>query len=80
MVFNATFNNISVTFLRSVLLVEETRVSGDQRFPGACNRWIKAAFNSNATALWRPSWRDSATAGHNFGRGPLTIPSKFGSN
>jgi hypothetical protein len=32
--------------------------------------WIKAAFNNNATALWRPSWWDSATAGHNFGRGP----------
>jgi hypothetical protein len=32
--------------------------------------WIKAAFNNNATALWRPSWWESATAGHNFGRGP----------
>jgi hypothetical protein len=32
--------------------------------------WIKAAFNNNATALWRPSWRESTTAGHHFGRGP----------
>ena len=32
--------------------------------------WIKAAFNNNATALSWPSWRESATAGHNFGRGP----------
>jgi hypothetical protein len=32
--------------------------------------WIKAAFNNNATALWRPSWWESATAGHNFGREP----------
>ena len=32
--------------------------------------WIKAAFNNNATALWWPSWWKSATAGHNFGRGP----------
>jgi hypothetical protein len=32
--------------------------------------WIKAAFNNNATALWRPSWLESMTAGHNFGRGP----------
>jgi hypothetical protein len=32
--------------------------------------WIKAAFNNNATALWRPSWWESATAGHKFGRGP----------
>jgi hypothetical protein len=29
MVFNATFNNISVISLRSVLLVEETGVSGE---------------------------------------------------
>jgi hypothetical protein len=28
--------------------------------------WIKAAFNNNATALWWPSWRESATAGHHF--------------
>jgi hypothetical protein len=32
--------------------------------------WIKAAFNNNATALWWPSWWESATAGHHFGRGP----------
>jgi hypothetical protein len=32
--------------------------------------WIKAAFNNNATALWRPSWWESTTAGHNFGKGP----------
>ena len=29
MVFNITFNNISVTAWRSVLLMEETRVSGE---------------------------------------------------
>jgi hypothetical protein len=29
MVYNATINNISVTFWRSVLLVEETRVPGE---------------------------------------------------
>ena len=29
MVFNATFNNISVILCRSVLLVEETRVHGE---------------------------------------------------
>jgi hypothetical protein len=29
MVFNANFNNISVTTWRSVLLVEETRVPGE---------------------------------------------------
>jgi hypothetical protein len=41
----------------------------------------KAAFNNNATALWWPSWWESATAGHNFGRGPSNDYSiKFGSN
>jgi hypothetical protein len=30
MVFNATFNNISVISWRSVLLVEETRVPGEK--------------------------------------------------
>jgi hypothetical protein len=29
MVFNATFNNISVIWWQSVLLMEETRVSGE---------------------------------------------------
>ena len=33
MVFNATFNNISVTSSRSVLLVEETGVPGANRRP-----------------------------------------------
>ena len=33
MVFNATFNNISVILLRSVLLVEETRVPGENNRP-----------------------------------------------
>ena len=32
--------------------------------------WIKAAFNNNTTALWWPSWWESVTARHNFGRGP----------
>jgi hypothetical protein len=35
MVFNATFNNISVTSLRSVLLVEETGVPGENHRPAA---------------------------------------------
>ena len=33
MVFNATFNNISVVSLRSVLLVEETGVPGESHRP-----------------------------------------------
>jgi len=33
MVFNATFKNISVILWRSVLLVEETRVPGENHRP-----------------------------------------------
>ena len=36
MVFNATFNNISVILWRTVLLVEETRVPGENHLPVAC--------------------------------------------
>jgi len=35
MVFNATFNNISVISWRSVLLVEETGVHGENHRPAA---------------------------------------------
>ena len=37
MVFNATFNNISVISWRSVLLVEETEVPGENHRPVACH-------------------------------------------
>ena len=37
MVFNATFNNISVISWRSVLLVEETGVPGENHRPAACH-------------------------------------------
>jgi hypothetical protein len=33
MVFNATFNNISVILWQSILLVEETGVSGENQRP-----------------------------------------------
>jgi len=35
MVFNATFNNISVILWRSYLVVEETRVPGENQRPAA---------------------------------------------
>ena len=38
MVFNATFNNISVISWRSVLLVEETGVPGENHQPVASHR------------------------------------------
>jgi len=37
MVFNATFNNILVTSWRSVLLVEETEVHGENHRPAPCH-------------------------------------------
>jgi len=36
-VFNATFNNILVISWRSVLLVEETRLPGENHRPAACH-------------------------------------------
>jgi len=39
MVFNATFNNTSIISWRSILLVEETRVHGD-------NHWQTLSHNS----------------------------------
>ena len=38
MVFNATFNNISVISWRSVLLVEDTGVRGENHRPAASDR------------------------------------------
>ena len=45
MVFNATFNNITVISLRSVLLVEETGVLGENHRPVASHR---QTFSQNA--------------------------------
>ena len=44
MMFNATFNNISVISWRSVLLVEETRVSGENHRPVA-SHWQTISHN-----------------------------------
>jgi len=44
MVFNTTFNNISVISWRSVLMVEETRVAGENNRPAAC-RWQTLSHN-----------------------------------
>ena len=54
------------------ILYYYTSKKKNKMLPGACISltWIKAAFNNNATALWRPSWWESASAGDNFGRGP----------
>jgi hypothetical protein len=38
LVFNATFNNISIILWRSVLLLEETRVPGENHRPAASHQ------------------------------------------
>ena len=44
MLFNATFNNISVISWRSVLLVEETGVPGENHRPAASHRYYCFSF------------------------------------
>ena len=44
MVFNATFNNISAILWKSVLLVEETGVPGENRRPASSN-WQTLSHN-----------------------------------
>jgi hypothetical protein len=44
MAFNPPFNNISVISWRSVLLVEETRVHGENHWPAA-SRWQTLSHN-----------------------------------
>jgi hypothetical protein len=50
MVFNATFNNISVISWRSVLLVEETGVPGENHRPIASN-WQTLSHNVVSSTL-----------------------------
>jgi len=47
MVFNATFNNISVIAWRSVLLVEESGVPGEKSRPVVSN-WQTLSRDSNS--------------------------------
>ena len=44
MVFNATFNNISVILWQSVMLVEETGVAGENHWPAA-SHWQTLSHN-----------------------------------
>jgi len=50
MAFNATFNNISVTSWRSVLLVEETEGPGEHHWPVA-SHWQTLSHNVVHLAL-----------------------------
>ena len=45
MVFNATFNNISVILWRSVLLVEETGVPGENHWPQVTDKLYHIMLN-----------------------------------
>jgi len=51
MVFNATFNNISVISWRSILLVDETRVPGENHQPVA-SHWQTSSHNDEHTSPW----------------------------
>ena len=49
--FNATFNNISVISCRSVLLVEETGVSGENHWP-VVSHWQTLSHNVVSYHIW----------------------------
>jgi hypothetical protein len=51
MVFNATFNNISVILWQSVLLAEETGVPGENHRPAA-SHWQAIGRNFENTYGW----------------------------
>jgi len=57
MVFNATFNNISVISWRSVLLEEEIGVPGDNHWP-AVSHWKTLSHTGNVV---------SSTPSHEWG-------------
>ena len=64
MVFNATFNNISVISWRSVLLMEETGVPGENRRPNFSivsknSLYTIILFNNNVIRYWTPIHKSS---------------------
>jgi len=56
MVFNATFNNISVISWRSVLLVEETGMAGENHRPAAGDRQILSHYVVSSTPHLSGIW------------------------
>jgi len=55
---NATFNNISVISWRSVLLVEETRVPGENERP-TTSHWQTLSYNVVSSTLRHEGNRNS---------------------
>jgi len=55
MVLNFTFNNISVVLWRSVLLVEETGVPGENNRPFA-SHWQTLSHNVVSSTPTSPQW------------------------
>jgi len=51
MVFNATFNNISVILWQSVLLVEETGVPGEN-YRSVASHWQTLSNNVESSTIW----------------------------
>jgi hypothetical protein len=58
MVFNATFNNISIISWQSVLLVEETRVPGENHRP-VVSHW--QTLSHNVVSSTRQQWPHNLT-------------------
>jgi hypothetical protein len=50
MVFNTTFNNISVLSWHSVLLVEEIKVPGENRQPAELDNYFSVQYKST---VWK---------------------------
>ena len=67
MVFNATFNNISVISWRSVLLVEETGVPGENHQPVASPRQTLSHNVVLSTMCWTRTHNVSGDS-HRFHR------------
>jgi hypothetical protein len=55
MVFNATFNNMSVILWQSILLVEETGVSGENHWP-VVSHWQILSHNVDCCIEYSPVW------------------------
>jgi hypothetical protein len=57
-VFNATFNNISVLYWRIILLVEETRVTGENHQPAASHR--QTLSHNVVSSTHRHEWHSNS--------------------